>query len=230
MAYKNLLVAVITCHRDRYNKRNDAVRKTWMNRKIGILNASGDHEYNGIKLDVKLVMGRAGIQYKQESDELYFDELPDDYANLSRKTQRIATHVLGSGHDAVFICFVDTYVMLDRLVATEHWRKDYVGFCGGVPKLYNYASGGAGYWLSRKSCSRLAAAQLPHEWAEDRWTGTVLSDAGIPIEFSHVYRPKYDDITKQNDLVSIHLSKGTDQYDPQWMYDLHYRTMDNLKS
>ncbi len=107
--------------------------------------------------------------------------------------------------------FRGTYVSIPRLKAYDLARPgvpgapDYVGteWKPGV----GYASGGAGYFLSRKAATIVAETLAITHWAEDLHVGNVLRATGIPLSIeprlvpfaSMEHRPRRD-----NELITLH--------------------------
>jgi hypothetical protein len=111
----------------------------------------------------------------------------------------------GEGWDYLFKCDDDTYVSIPRLKAYDLAGRDYVGaeWKPGV----GYASGGAGYFLSRRAATIVAETLAITHWAEDLHVGNALRAAGIPLSIeprlvpfaSMERRPRRD-----NDLLTLH--------------------------
>ena len=136
---------------------------------------------------------------------------PDDYASLPQRTMwfcRWATQysVLSTQWDYLFKCDDDTYISLPRLMAFDPAGRDYIGaeWRPGV----GYASGGAGYFLSRKAAAIVAERLESYPTgAEDLLVGQVLRVAGIELSIDPRFvpfgssdrRPRAD-----NDLITLH--------------------------
>lgn len=174
-----VLVAIPACHKYAYGKFEDkrighntgesyervrAVRETWAKYVPAFSNVSLRFFYG------------AGNSHELFNDEVAL-EVPDDYAHLPHKTKAIYQWALGKGFDYVFKCDDDTFVYVDRLLASGFEALDYVGYC--YPANGNYISGGPGYWLSRRALEVLATAPVGDNWAEDKWTGDTLKKAKI---------------------------------------------------
>jgi hypothetical protein len=106
----------------------------------------------------------------------------------------------------LFKCDDDTYISLPRLLAIDPAGRDYIGaeWRPGV----GYASGGAGYFLSRRAASIVAERLESYPTgAEDLLVGRILAAAGIEISIdprlvpfgSSDRRPRAD-----NDLITAH--------------------------
>lgn len=113
---------------------------------------------------------------------------PDTYESLPIKIQMICRWALAKYFDFMLKVDSDTYVWIDRILASGFEKHDYSGWA--LPKIApenNYASGGAGYWLSRKSMEIIATAKLTSDTCEDRWVGRVLYDAGIRLHRNELH-------------------------------------------
>lgn len=126
--------------------------------------------------------------------------VPDDYPSLPQKTRALCDWALEhTGWDFLFKCDDDTYVHLPRLLAAIP-QGDYVGH-----GLGGYASGGAGYWLSRRAAAIVAARLDALTGHEDQLVGAVLAATGIPLAHDprlhpwNSHRP-----SPENDLITTH--------------------------
>jgi len=169
-----LLIAIKSCERDAARNLNKAIRSTWAT-------------YFEGKADVRFFIGN-GVQ-PLESDEIRVDA-PDDYDGLPYKTRGIARWSVANGYDFTFLCDTDTFVR-PELINCGFEQYDYAGhyhdenivgrmFSVFIDErqqtLYNgywWASGGIGYFLSRKACEALINEEPTH-WAEDLWIGQVM--------------------------------------------------------
>lgn len=196
------LIAVSSCLRDKKNGCHQAMVDTWM---------------NNLPIDCRVFLGQGNTA---EGNEVVL-ECPDDYLALPLKTKLSLQWARDHGYTHVFRAFTDTYIEPDRLWHSGFEQHPYLGFFGGERRLYNYASGGAGYWTGAKLSDLCIAAEVGNEWAEDRWVGKVAGDAGICCNFDGRYVPRGGRVLKGNDTITVHLSKATGNYDKQWMYDCH---------
>jgi hypothetical protein len=171
-----LIVAIKSCIQHRDLGYHAVIRETWGKDFLGLA-------------DVRFFTGT--IFGKHESDEIQLN-CPDDYNNLPKKTQAICQWAIGKACDYLFLCDTDTYVIPKKLMACGFQNFDYVGKIDrpfGETFLYRavtregmieqhthcypWASGGYGYFLSRKAFTRIAEI-TPIGWAEDLWIGNVL--------------------------------------------------------
>ncbi len=172
-----LLIAVKSCMRDRDRGCHQVIRDTWA---------------KDVKsADVMFFVGKTGLNVHLEDDE---DTLSvrDDYYALPFKTREILQWSAQHGYDFTFLCDNDTFVVLNRLLNCGFESYDYSGkFCRAPGTTFNYsdregkylsihpwASGGFGYFVSRRAAGFVTVAQ-PNVWAEDMFVGQVL---GSPIQ------------------------------------------------
>ena len=142
-------------------------------------------------------------------------DVPDTYEALPLKTHAICKWALKRGYLNVFFCDTDTYVCLPRLKPNGH---DYVGY--KLPDK-EYASGGAGYWLSRKAMEMVTAGD-PGKFAnEDEMVGALV---GPPVHDSRY--ALYDDVLPGNEVISRHLS-SRGPFEISMMYEAHRKYLDS---
>jgi hypothetical protein len=207
-----VLIAVMSCCRDQPTHK--AIRDTWA---------------RNSPVDVRFFLGRG---CKPEcGDEIAVDAL-DDYDHVTEKSREIFRWALARDYDFVLHCGRDTYVVIECLMNAGLENYDYAGCKTGgsdqrmiCPIEFNskgwceYASGGAGSWLSRKAMQLIVDSPMYHP-ADDLLYGMVLGHAGIPL-FHHPgflkhAVPRFPDYT-----IAVHLSRGTGVYDSYWMYKAH---------
>jgi fringe-like protein len=143
---------------------------------------------------------------------------------LNRKTEALAKYALDTGYDFVFKCDDDTYVNVERLLASGFESHDYVGNMDEhwTPTLgkYQWAQGGAGYWLSRQAMEIVATSGLHLARAEDFAVGQILAAHGVRPAHDARYIPS---VTEEqlasgllpDDFITLH------KIDPAWMRKLH---------
>jgi len=143
-----ILIGVCSCHR--YGERRHAVRATWLR---------------------TLSPGTSAVFFVgagESSDHSELVTLPvtDDYAHLSTKVHSFYRYALEHHcFDYIFKCDDDTYVCVDRLV---HLPRDGVDFLGSEQLDHSgYASGGAGYLMSRRMVEQLVREPVPPRQDED---------------------------------------------------------------
>ena len=134
--------------------------------------------------------------------------------NLSYRVRELARWALADGYDYVFKCDDDTYVWVDRLLASGFERWDYCGFSHDwhTPR---FASGGAGYWMSRRAMGVLAAQEDAFEPHDDVWVGAVMERDGIVLAHDSRYQPELPHVLR-GDMITVHYVK-----DPETMRAIH---------
>ena len=193
-----ILIGALSCRA--YEQRRQRCLKTWVPEALE----------RGINV-VFLIGGETDKAYR-EGQNLYLP-CPDDYPSLPQKVRLFYLWALENCEfDYIFKCDDDTYLRADRLAAFDTQHQDYIGaeWTPGV----GYASGGAGYWLSRRAAAiAVAGLEASPQGAEDVLVGQCLRQAGIPfycdsrfVAFGNeVLRP-----TPENAIVTTH------GCDPPW--------------
>jgi hypothetical protein len=133
--------------------------------------------------------------------------VPDDYPSLPQKTFAFCQWALrDQSWDFLFKCDDDTYICAERFheLAKALKGHDYIGaeWKPGV----GYASGGAGYFLSRRAAKAVVGRMSATRGSEDVEVGRAMAKAEIPfhiddrlIPFSQNGVPHHN-----NDLVTSH--------------------------
>jgi hypothetical protein len=170
-----VLIAVLSCESFRTNGNNQAMRDTWLPLVSGA--------------DYRIFMGQGSIC--SQPDEVFLD-VPDNYQNVTYKTRAMYKWALEHEYDFIFKCFPDTYVCPSRLLSSGFEKYDYVGNFACRPQGgFAYATGGSGYWLSKKAYGPLATAHIP---IED--TIVVVSPNRRPLRSRAPHRPNNAPVTK----------------------------------
>jgi hypothetical protein len=214
------LIAVVTCHARRYpqhdqgghpdgESRDYLIRDTWFK--------LWEEKYSG-EIDLKFFYGwppASGGYFPASVDKKHrvILDAPDDYYGLPEKVRKTYNWALRAGYDEITKVDDDVFLYVDRLLANPS-SVDYRGF--EIESDIKYASGTC-YQLSRRAMEMVARAPIPEgEWREDRWTGRVLLDNGIPV----VHDPRFlccnCDVCrgKYKDSISIHTTH------PRQLYEL----------
>lgn len=182
-----VLIAIPACHSYKYdnhadgrihrnglfNARVEAVRDTWQKYMPAF----------AANVDMKFFYGRYPVNSEPllKNDEVLLD-VGDDYVSLPHKVKAIYQYALAHGYDYVFKGDDDTFIYVDRLIASGFENFDYTGYVTNdpnCPEAERYASGGSGYWVSKRAMEILASTPVGSEWAEDRWVGKTLRAHGI---------------------------------------------------
>lgn len=157
----------------------------------------------------------------------------DDYASLPFKTQAICRWAMEREYDFIFLCDDDTYCCVPRLMGSDFHRYDYTGWfvrcvscepdeddhctcvTGEGLRLHSYASGGSGYWLSRRSMGIVAAADFakdplrpdspePSTRGEDLQVGWALGRAGVKCHRDFRYSLYWPGPRMDNTTITLH--------------------------
>jgi hypothetical protein len=207
-----VLIAIPACHK--YDYTNDPAKLT--RDTSGRIEAQRDTWLKDIKafssyVDYRIFYGR-GAGRASESDEIFLD-VDDDYMHLPQKMRGIYQWALEHGYDYIFKCDDDTFVYVDRLMASGFEQWDYTGFC--FHRTGNYVSGGPGYWLSKKAMQIIVNAS-PEHWAEDLCTGRELMRNGIKPHRDARYLPGFakhfvdlDALPADHSYISFHACTPT---------------------
>jgi hypothetical protein len=231
-----LLIAISSCGDFESNGNNQAMRDTWLK-----------DVRNFAQLDYKFFFG-VGQNAPQLEDSIILPDVDDGYGFLTYKTQASLRWAHAEGYDCVFRCFPDTYVRVDRLMCCPFQHFDFYGDFRSegdahagkgteavkpiLQQAQNYASGGAGYCLSRRAFELLLHAPITGIWrdsitpyAEDLWVGNRLGVAEQPLRYfdekrfcnhGSRYWPRPD-----NDTITAHMSCPDHPYDKARMYAAH---------
>ena len=181
-----LLIGICSCRA--YADRRAAVRETWLGRLPG--NVAG-----------RFFVG-AGPRLAE--DDVVALPVGDDYGELPRKVQAFCQHALAEAEfEYLFKCDDDTYVLGARLAQLARRGAEFVGTQDTFAQ--GFASGGAGYLLSRKAVEVVAAAPAPGPGGEDVWITRVLQRAGFKLTPSPRLRWDHREFPQaDNDLITAH--------------------------
>lgn len=160
-------------------------------------------------------------------DEL-FTGTPDDYFEYMQMNRASMQYALDQGFDYIFHCDRDTYARPENFAVTRFEHYDYMGYPLSSPNHPGliYGSGGAGCFFSRKAMQAIVDSTV-HDPYGDIAVGMALADAGIPLWHNPRMMIWRVPMTKQNGMVSCHLSLGTRNYDPAWMREVHQEWMNS---
>lgn len=179
-----ILFAIVSCFRRQYepeathsthksgaNTQTDWIRKVW---------------FDAAQVDKKIFFGR-GAEREPLPDEVFLD-VGDDYYSLVPKIRAIVRWARDADYD--FMAKIDSDVMVDvdKTLANfqpvdyrGNMREGQVKRFGEEPELTVKYACGPCYWLSRKAMEAIINSPEPATPYEDRATGYVLSQAGIPL-------------------------------------------------
>lgn len=201
----NPVILVMSCERDRRNGRQQAAEATWMQEWADLI-------------DFHILLGRGNAN--EDFPTEWVVDAPDDYNGVVYKYTQGRVRALACGYTHIFHACVDTWINVPRLLASGFENHDYTGYrCDE-----GHGSGGMGYWCSARAVKVLLNAPVTGDY-EDRWAGAALANAGIPLHEDRRYSSPANP-NRPPDEITLHLSRGTDNYDPQWMYDYHAKFME----
>jgi hypothetical protein len=183
-----LLIAVKSCVQHQELGYHEVIRNTW------------GKDYS----DVLFFTGPGAVNPAEDEVQL---DCPDDYPSLPQKTRAICNFAVDTTYDYIFLCDTDTYLIPSKLLSCGFENYDYVGKIdrpfgmtfpyitvsrdGAIenhPSVYPWASGGYGYFLSRKALG-VIAYMTPIGWAEDFIVGNVLGKLYDSGEISMLNTP-----------------------------------------
>ena len=181
-----ILVGICSCHQ--HAERREAVRKTWLRELPEQLTAV-------------FFVGQGGACPEPGVVRL---PVPDDYGSLSTKVLSFYRYALQHyDFDYLFKCDDDTYVHPERLLALPSPDVDFVG-SSQLPQE-RYASGGAGYLLSRRLLKAITRDAVPNQSSEDVIFSRRALESGLPwrsTELLHGFGEQFPE--RGNEIVTGH--------------------------
>lgn len=164
------LIAILTCHKFKF--RADNQRQFWARQDQGF--------------DIRFFLG-LGSDRAPGPDEIFLP-VRDDYRSMPAKHRAMCEWSDRSGYEHTLRSDDDSYIVLDRLLASGFEAHDYSGRLRSPSGRYPHQfCSGIGYWLSRRACQIVAAAPLPQDHVDDRWVGNLLYAAGIRCHADYRY-------------------------------------------
>lgn len=183
-----LCVLVLTAKH--FGERRQACRDTWM---------------RNIPSDAAVHFVRS-FDDTQHNDEWLLG-CPDTYAELPQKTRYAFRYALKCYPNCphFFKCDDDTYVDIPRLLKFfEANRADYCGYAM-THEWPPFASGGAGYLLSRKAAAIVAEQLTDETGCEDLLVSRVLLNNKIPLTPTTLFHPWNNVVpTATNEQITAH--------------------------
>jgi hypothetical protein len=198
------LVAIMSYPLAAQNGMNQAQRDTWIPQ---------------LKYDYRFFMpGKA-----TKPDEIDTCAV-DDYWAYWQNFRYACGWAYNHHYDFMFSCDRDTYVFPENFLSSRFDHHDYVGYPMTYDKCHvTYGSLGAGCWFSRRALYVCSQSARLHEHS-DASAGMALSGAGISLWHDphyFIFR-----IPVVPGLISMHLSRGTFDYQKEWMYEIHKEFLD----
>lgn len=207
-------IAALSCTYvgDQLNGRNDAARDTWV-------------KTWGHMIDFRYFYPNNRVAALP--DEIVTDT--PDTGDRGIPFQSHAAHVwaVENDYDYAYICCPDIYPVVPRLLTCGFEWHDCIGrLC---PE--GHLSGAPGFMVSRRALKVLAASKPYHEY-DDLRIYRALVAGGINIthdtrfwaDNQHGPPFPYDRPgcwTSGGGVVALHLGRGTNTFNPQWMRDCH---------
>ena len=231
-----ILIAISSWKNGAYKGYNQSQRDTWLNDLhkypnidyrffVGDGNPTGEDEGALYATFQQVLQGHTnqpehlkGIEaptFVPKGDEVVLANVPDDYMHVAFKDKAILRWAYAREYDYIFICDADTYVDVDRLMASGFEKHDYSGFPFGI-----FGAEGMGYWLSRR-CIPMIVDEPVHVWGADQFVGDVLYKRGIKLHPMWTYREWPLVPKRTNDIVTCHLGVPSNEYTVSRMYDTH---------
>jgi hypothetical protein len=151
-------------------------------------------------------------------DEIIVDA-GDSYADMPAKHRAGYRWALMRGYDYVFQACTDTYVAQPFHLLEHFGNYDYAGY---KVEHDHYASGGCGFWLNRHALGVLTMSGPIGTIYGDQWVGGMLQAAGISLHHDPNFWPdKPFPGVWDKPYIGVHLSRGTGNFDPEWMRECH---------
>lgn len=211
----NLFLAIVSCWNHRYT--HDVIRETWA---------------QNCPADYRFILGEAGNR-TPSPDELALP-VGDSYEKLTDKALATIGYAIDCGYDFMLHVGRDTYVDVQKILASDLEQYDYAGNCGcktphgyfcplepmpAARSPFHYASGGTGSWLSRKAMKLILDSSIRHR-ADDLMFGWILGTHGIPLWSDWRFQKKGQALYSEFQFT-LHLGRGTGRYHPSWMVHAH---------
>lgn len=189
---------------------------------LAILSCTRDFELEEIQR--KIVLNHTPIDYRffrgkgaAPSPDAVCLDVDDGFYSLPFKTQAMCKWAFDEGYDFLFKMDTDTYLRPERLLNSGFANHDYSGFFSYDPGPGAYASGGSGYWLSRRAMEVIAQSEAffqdchsPEIPTELSWRGEdlqvcwVLKDRDIHCHKDSRYCLSGPGPQVQNNLITLH--------------------------
>ena len=221
---EKILLAIFSCHSYEYNL---AGMKDYFDRPIvDRVQGIRDSWLKDVTCDYKIFKG-FGQGRTPLPDEVFLPAI-DDYHHSADKLREMIKYALDQGYDRVFKIDDDCYLWYDRLMHNIP-NSDYIGSGRGwnvetAKRFPTIFAPGFSVWYSKKAMDVLVKAPAG-VYAEDRWSGEALYNAGIHLTTDfryHLCRPTKtnqwvsdSELYKPNDWLSVH------SMSPQQMIQYH---------
>lgn len=182
-----------------YHDRRQACLETWAN--------VGDRD----EVDVVFLIGQQDCGLPRREGPILYCPCPDNYESLPQKTRWFCLWALVNFQfDYLLKCDDDTYVDIPRLLSCGA-TADYLGY-----DINGYASGGAGYLLSKNAAISVIGRLFEATGPEDLLVQRVLAQAGIRYTRDWRFHPFNNAWPSEcNELITSHYVS------PERMRSLH---------
>ena len=154
-----ILMCILSC--DKYKKRRDACLETWV--------------VENSDIESIFVVGNPNIKMPVLTGNILVVPCSDEYDHLTHKVRWFCLWALANyDFRYIFKCDDDSYVVYDRLLDVSDGRFDYRGFDIG-----GYASGGAGYFMSKRATMAVVGRLNETHAHEDLKIGKIIQSSGM---------------------------------------------------
>lgn len=200
------LIATLSCHV--YRGYEQAIRETW-----------AKEIPEGI--DHKFFLGCPKLSNAFPDEESL--SVDDSFHGITKKTVGIFLWSLERGYDYVFKSDLDTLIRPALLATCGFEQHDYMG-----GRNHYFASGGSGYWLSKKAMQFVVNYPISTGPEEDVHTARALTEKGIELcgddRFKFCPGDHMDDRT-----ITFHLS-STKAWDAKATPEDMYKVWEDQKN
>lgn len=160
-----ILLAIPSCHALQY--WHNTIRSTW-----------GKDVPTGV--DIRFFLGNPSVEIQEDEECL---NVGDALQDLTHKVVAMFQRSLEAGYDFVFKGDLDTLVRPVQIMHSGFEQHDWVGGQNSF-----FASGGAGYWLSRKALQTVVDHTIEPGPAEDVNTARALLEKGVELHNDPRYK------------------------------------------
>jgi hypothetical protein len=192
------LIAVLSCHALRHYEHE--IRSTWGTQVPP-------------EVDLRFFLG--GSRQFPVSDEVCLNT-PDNWEGITQKTVDILRWALEQGYEFIWKVDLDTLVRPKQLLSSGLERHDWVGGRNSF-----FASGGAGYGLSRRAMEMVVNRPIDTTCEEDVHTARAMMEHGVALHHDGRFKFCPGDHLHPEDLT-MHLSSVRGwavKYQAGWMQE-----------
>jgi len=173
-----MLIGLLSCHQPFAEQRRNLCRETWIPQALDL------------GFDVVFIMGRGRTRENPPAErdgDLLLVSADDGYRELPQKTRAFCEWAITTGHERFFKADDDTILAVHRFAQWLDELPPEVEYAGNKWRTdaKPYASGGAGYLLSRRAAGLVAAEVRNRSGYEDVLTGTCMKRNHIEFHVDH---------------------------------------------